>query len=529
MLTTLKSENGQLRFSDWRMFELMINNLSLDARALDRARISRDPRFDGKFFIGVKTTGIYCRPICPSRTSNSRNVCYYATAAAAAEAGFRPCLRCRPEAAPGTPAWQGTSAVVRRALRLIDEGFLDGASIDDLANKLGLGSRHLRRLFMQHVGASPISFAQTRRLQFAKRLLDETNLPVTEIALAAGFGSLRRFNTAFRQNYGRAPRELRKNLRAHTATDVEDEVILRIAFRPPYDWEQVRDFLAAHAIPGVERVDEHGYSRTLRGDVGPSIICVRPLNGEDALELRVQGAVPAALFQISLAARRVFDTSADPALTTFAFRSDALLGPLVARRPGLRIPGAWDPFECTVCAVLAQDVGIASGRTLAGRIVDRMGQRIKNPGAGLTSLFPTPTALANADLNGLGLPKARVATLQELARSVIKGELDFGESTKCTVTALSKLPGIGPSTAEYVALRALGEPDAFPAHDSDLRQVVGIARPLSALELEARAEAWRPWRSYAALHLWSAIADSVECNVRYDSISNCANTSDVHA
>src|SRR5678815_4736675 len=307
------SENGYCRDENWRMFALMANDLLLDARALDRARISRDPRFDGKFFIAVKTTGIYCRPICPSRTSKSWNVRYYATAAAAAEAGFRPCLRCRPEAAPGTPAWLGTSAVVRRALRLIDEGILDNASVDELANKLGVGSRHLRRLFVQHVGTSPISLAQTRRLQFAKRLLDESDLPITEIALAAGFGSLRRFNAAILQTYGRAPRELRKNLRCDITSRAGGEVILKLAFRPPYDWNQVRDFLAAHAIPGVERVDEHGYSRTLSGDRGHSIICVRPLEGEHALELRIRSAAPPALFQISSAARRAFDANADPA------------------------------------------------------------------------------------------------------------------------------------------------------------------------------------------------------------------------
>src|SRR5258705_5758596 len=298
------------------MFVSMINRF--DVRALDRARISRDARFDGKFFIAVKTTGIYCRPIVPSRTSKSRNVSYYPTAAAAAEAGFRPCLRCRPEAAPGTPAWMGTSAVVRKALRLIDEGILDTASVDELASKLGLGSRHLRRLFLQHVGASPISFAQTRRLQFAKRLLDETNLPITEIALAAGFGSTRRFNAAFRQTYGRAPSELRKH--SDTASDSDGEVILKLAFRPPYDWNQVRDFLAAHSIPGVERVDEHGYSRALRTDNGFSIISVRPLDGEDALELRVRGAKPATLFQMSSAWPGVFGTSADPPATAFTFR-----------------------------------------------------------------------------------------------------------------------------------------------------------------------------------------------------------------
>jgi len=493
------------------MFALMISDLRLDVRAFDRARISRDPRFDGKFFIAVKTTGIYCRPICPSRTSKSRNVRYYATAAAAAAAGFRPCLRCRPEADPGTPAWLGTSAVVRRALRLIDEGILDGASVDDLANKLGVGSRHLRRLFVQHVGASPLSLAQTRRLQFAKRLLDESNLPITEIALAAGFGSLRRFNAATLQTYGRAPRELRKKLRSDIGSEAGGEVILKIAFRPPYDWSQVRDFLAAHAIPGIERVDERGYSRTLRVDNGHSIICVQPLEGENALELRVRSAVPAALFQISLAARRAFDASADPARTTFAFRSDSLLGPLVARRPGLRIPGAWDPFECAVCAVLGQNVSIASGRTLVARLVDMAGQRIKEPVADLTHLFPTPMALAKADLNGLGLPTTQVTALQALACAVTHGKLDFSATSEVVCAALSKLPGIDASTAEYVALRALGEPDAFPATDPVLRHIAGIPNePLSALELEARAEAWRPWRAYAAMHLWETVTNPIK-------------------
>ena len=492
------------------MFASMVSNLTLDSDALDRARISRDPRFDGKFFVAVKTTRIYCRPICPSRTSKSENVCYYATAAAAQEAGFRPCLRCRPEAAPGTPAWLGTSAVVRRALRLIDEGILDNSSVDDLANKLGLGSRHLRRLFLQHVGASPISFAQTRRLHFAKRLLDETNLPVTEIALAAGFGSVRRFNTAFRQTYGRAPSELRKHVRTDASWEMGDEVILKLAFRPPYDWNQVTDFLSAHSIAGVEHVDEHGYCRTLRTDNGFSIVRVRPIDGQNALELRVRGAVPATLFQISSAARRVFDTSADPARTTIAFRSDPLLGPFVNRHPGLRIPGAWDPFECTVCEVVGQNFDIADGRMLVDRLVERVGERIEQPCGALTSLFPTPAALAEADLNGLGLSKTRLAALKTIADAVVDGELDFGASAERVRAALLKL-GIGSSITEIVALRALGEPDAFPATNYDLRHIAGNPiRPLSAFELEARAEAWHPWRGYAAFHLWTATSNLIK-------------------
>src|SRR6266496_1232990 len=233
----------------------------LDIRALDRARISRDPRFDGKFFIAVTSTGIYCRPICPVRSPKRDNIRYYPTAAAAAAAGYRPCLRCRPEAAPGTPAWQGTSAVVQRGLRLIEDGGLDEGSVDELAERLGIGTRHLHRLFLQHVGASPLVVAQTRRLHFAKHLLDETQLPITEIALAAGFGSVRRFNSAFHQTYGRAPREFRRQ--RFQNSHVENEVVLRLSFRPPYDWEQVSDFLLKRAVPGLEHVDECECSRTV--------------------------------------------------------------------------------------------------------------------------------------------------------------------------------------------------------------------------------------------------------------------------
>ncbi len=478
----------------------MINHF--DVRALDRARISRDARFDGKFFIAVKTTGIYCRPICPSRTSNSRNVRYYPTAAAAAEAGFRPCLRCRPEAAPGTPAWMGTSAVVRKALRLIDEGILDTASVDELASKLGLGSRHLRRLFLQHVGASPISFAQTRRLQFAKRLLDETNLPITQIALASGFGSLRRFNTAFLETYGRAPRDLRKHL--SETNNVDDEVILKLAFRPPYDWEQVRDFLLDHHIPGVEQIDEHGYSRTLRTENGFAIVNVKPLLNEDAFELRVRGAAPTSLFHISSTARRVFDTSADPALTMFALRTDTLLGPCVERRPGLRIPGEWDPFECAVEAIL-RDEGQDVGQSLVAHVVERFGEKIDTHGSALTSLFPTPGKIANANFGGLGVSRAKANTLRKLAQAIVVGEVDFSAASEYVIESLTKVPGVDRSMAEYIALRSLGEPDAFPSNDLMLRLVASnTERPLSAQQLEARSEAWRPWRGYAALHLWCA-------------------------
>ena len=487
--------------------------LGLDRGALDRARVSRDPRFDGKFFIAVTSTGIYCRPVCPVPSPKKANVRYYATAAAAAEAGFRPCLRCRPEAAPGTPAWMGTSAVVRRALRLIQDGVLDEASVDVLATRLGIGPRHLHRLFAQHVGASPITVAQTRRLHFAKHLLDETDLPITEIALAAGFGSVRRFNYTFQRTYQRAPRELRRRRRRGLAAEGGDEVVLRLAFRPPYDWPQVRDFLAARAVPGVERVDARGYARTVVSDGGHALVCVRVLDRGHALELRVRGAAPAALFQLSSAARRAFDLAADPARIGVVFEPDPLLAPLLKRRPGLRIPGAWDPFECAVRAVLGQQVSVAAARTLAARLVARVGRKVAAGTDGLTHLFPSPAALAAADLDGLGLTRARASALRALARAVSEGRVDFGAPAEEVTAALTALPGLGAWTAQYVALRALGEPDAFPAADLVLRRMGAAGgAPLTVRALEARAEAWRPWRGYAVLHLWRAAGDAPRPN-----------------
>ena len=483
--------------------------LGLDRNALDRARVSRDPRFDGKFFIAVTSTGIYCRPICPVPSPKRANVRYYATAAAAAEAGFRPCLRCRPEVAPGTAAWQGTSALVQRALRLIQGGGLDEESVEQLAARLGIGPRHLHRLFAEHVGASPITVAQTRRLHFAKHLLDETPLRITEIALAAGFGSVRRFNHTFRKTYGRAPRELRRRRVHGLAVDAEDVIVLRLAFRPPYDWAQVFRFLAARALPGVERVDARGYARTLIAGGRPAIVCVRPLDGERALELRVRGAAPGALFQVASTARRVFDLAADPQRIALAFEPDARLAPLVRRRPGLRIPGAWDPFECAVRAVLGQQVSVKAGRTLAARLVARFGTPVEDAADGLTHLFPGPAALATANLDGLGLTKARAHALVALARAAADGRLDFGAPVDDVTAALEALPGLGPWTAQYVALRALGEPDAFPAGDLVLRRMAASnGVPLTPRALLARAEAWRPWRGYAVLHLWQAAAEA---------------------
>jgi len=478
----------------------------LDPEALNRARMSRDPRFDGKFYIAVTSTGIYCRPICPSRYAKRANVRFFGSPAAAEAAGFRPCLRCRPEAAPGTPAWLGTAAVVRRALRLINEGALDEDSVEALAARLGIGARHLLRLFARHVGASPLAVAQTRRLHFAVCLLEQTTLPITQIALAAGFGSSRRFNDAFRNTYRRPPREMRRARRRGGAAGGE-EVVLRLAYRPPYDWQHLCEFLRTRAVPGVERVDTRGYARTVACEGGHALVCVRALAGEDALELRVAGAPPATLLQLASTARRVFDLAADPARIGAELAADPLVGPLVRQRPGLRIPGAWDPFECAVRAVLGQQVSVAAGRTFAHRLVAHAGLALRGGGDGLTHLFPTPASLAGADLSGLGLTRTRAATLHALARAVLEGRIDFTASPNELVAAMAALPGIGPWTAQYVLMRALAEPDALPTADLVLRRVAGNGGGmLSGRQLEERAREWQPWRSYAVVHLWRAAA-----------------------
>lgn len=487
------------------MLDVVEETLGFDTRVLDRARASRDARFDGKFFIAVTSTRIYCRPVCKVRDAKRSNIRYYPTAAAAAEAGFRPCLRCRPEAAPGTPAWQGTLGVVRRGLRLIEEGVLDDRSVEEMASRLGIGARHLHRLFIQHLGASPIAVAQTRRLHFAKRLLDETRLPITSIAMAAGFGSIRRFNDVFRQTYRRPPSELRKLRIAEVQEADKDQVVLRLAYRPPYDWAQIRGFLAARAIPRIELAHNDGYARTVATPEGWAIIQVRSVEREHALELRVTCTNTTSLLHLSSVARRVFDLASDPATIDLALEGDPFLAPHVKHRPGLRVPGVWDPFECAVRAIVGQQVSLPAGLTLLGRLVERVGRPIATPVTGLTHLFPTPAAVLAADLRGLGFTGGRISALKELAKAIVDGTLDFGAAGDDVIHKLTSIRGIGPWTAQYVALRALGEPDAFPSADLVLRRAASDTdRPLSASALEQRSEAWRPWRAYAVIYLWTA-------------------------
>jgi AraC family transcriptional regulator of adaptative response / DNA-3-methyladenine glycosylase II len=486
----------------------MQDRLELDAKILDRARISRDARFDGKFFIGVTSTGIYCRPICPSRTSKPTNVRYYPTAAAAAEAGFRPCLRCRPEAAPGTAAWLGTSAVVNRALRMINEGALDQTSVERLATRLGVSSRHLHRLFMRHVGASPLTVAQTRRLHFAKRLLDETRLPVTQIALASGFGSLRRFNDAFRATFRRTPRELRARGRISEPIVNEDRVTLKLPYRPPFDWAYMMRFMAAIAIEGVEHVTPDSYMRTLATPTSHALVHVLPLGREHALELRISGAETASLVEIATAARRVFDLTADSGAIDTALRADPLLAPLIRLRPGLRIPGAWDPFECAIRCLASQRASREEARRFLNQLVVIAGGITSSHETHLSRTFPTAGAIAAAELGALDAPEWKRQLLRRLAQSVVDNRPARGDSD-AVVQALASIPEVSQQTLQAVALHALSEPDAFPVDDRILCSAASLARKsLSSEELIRRADAWRPWRGYAAVHLWAASISS---------------------
>ena len=485
--------------------------MPLDPALCYRALLSRDRRFDGRFFTGVTSTGIYCRPVCPARTPRADHVRFFACAAAAEEAGFRPCRRCRPETAPGTPAWVGSPAVVSRALRLIEEGALEEADLGDFAGRLGLGERQLRRLFETHVGVAPGAVARARRAHLARRLLDESDLPMTEVAAAAGYASLRQFNHDLRQRYGAAP----GSLRARQAPRQEGGLGLRLAYRPPLEAGPLLRFLAARAVPGVESVDGVSYRRTIRATGGPGLLQLRPDGKAGHVALRLHAPGISGLQTIVARARRIFDLDADPALISAVLRRDPRLARSVARRPGLRVPGAYDAFECAVRAVLGQQVTVRGATTLPGRLVARFGESLETPFApDLTHLFPLPEALAEADLEGSGLPKARAATMRALASAVARGALALQARLGLDdfVARFTEIPGIGPWTAHYVAMRAFGEPDALPSGDLVLRKALGREEArapgrddakVSARALEAASGAWRPWRSYAVLHLWS--------------------------
>jgi AraC family transcriptional regulator of adaptative response / DNA-3-methyladenine glycosylase II len=485
----------------------------LDVQICERARLARDARFDGLFFTGVLSTGIFCRPICPAPQPKAKNVVYFSTAAAAAAAGLRPCLRCRPESAPGTPAWNGTSATVSRALALIRQGALQAGGMEGLAGRLGVGTRHLRRLFEQHLGTSPMAMANTQRVLFAKKLLVETAWPITEIALSSGFGSIRRFNAAFRGIYGRSPSDFRRHHLAHPrpAAATWFECTLALPYRPPYDWPRMLAFFKARAIHGVEHVTADGYHRTIRCHGGPGMLRVAHAPKGHGLVLKMSLPDGRDLMALVERVRRMFDLDANLEAVSRALAADPLLAPLVQQFEGLRLPGAWDPFETAVRAVVGQQISVKAARTVLGRIVERTGPPVALADAPrLSRCFPTAAELLRADPAPAGLGGRRWQTLVGLARAVADGALDLRLHTDLEefVRRLTRLPGIGEWTAQYIALRALGEPDAFPAGDLGLIQALARNGPKPTQgRLLARAEAWRPWRAYAATYLWNSLAE----------------------
>ena len=483
--------------------------MRLDDDTCYRAVLARDPRFDGRFFTGVTSTGIYCRPICPARTPARQNMRYFPHAAAAEAAGFRACRRCRPETSPGSPDWNVRADLAARAVKLITDGYVDEHGVAGLARRLAVTDRHLRRLLLAELGTTPLALARTTRLQTARRLLAETDMPVTEIAFASGYSSVRQFNASFQQTYRQPPTAVRSRMR-HLASPDSAWLSLRLACREPFDGPALLAFLAARAIPGVEQVSGRRYTRTVHTPGGPGLIELEvPAQPSGQVLLRARLGGLRGVGQLVSRCRQLLDLDADPHAIAAALGADEVLAPLVAARPGLRVPGAYDGFELTVRAVLGQQVSVAAARTFAGRIAARYGTPLDLAPAGPDGphlLFPRADGLAGADLSGLGLTGARQATLRALASAVASGRLclDPGADPQETAARLGELPGIGPWTVSYVLMRAVADPDAFPAAD------LGLRRALAWLGSDpARAERWRPWRAYAALHLWQLPAPAV--------------------
>lgn len=462
----------------------------------ESARQTRDPRFDGRFFIGVKTTGVYCRPVCPAKMPKARNVTFFKSAAAATQAGFRPCLRCRPEASPGTPAWAGTSTTVSRALRLIGEGALDDTGVVKLSERLGVTPRHLNRLFQKHLGASPVTIAQTRRLQFAKKLLDETSLDMTSIAYSSGYGSVRRFNDHFRKVYDRSPGSLRKKRKSGR----NGAFTMRLSYREPFDFAGVLSFLSLRAIPGVEKVSSTHYRRSIEVDGEVGQISVSQDEERRALLCEIELGSSRPLIAIVDRIRRLFDLNALPQEIRCHLEKDKLLASLVKQNPGQRLPGSWNGFEIAVRAIVGQQISVKGATTIMGRIAEKYGSRTE---FGL--LFPGPVVLSEISPEDLPMPANRAMAIKLMARAILDGELNLGieNDTETLVEQLVAIKGIGPWTAQYVAMRALNDPDAFLHGDLVLLKVargkMGIDSEKKLLE---RAERWRPWRAYAGMHIW---------------------------
>ena len=474
-------------------------SLVADELTLYRAVSSRDRRFDGRFVFAVTSTGIYCRPSCPARTPQIGNVRYFVVPAAAVAAGFRACKRCRPDSVPGSRLWDHRGDLAARALALVGAGAVDEGGVAGLARRLAVSERHLHRTMVEEVGAGPLALARTRRAQTARMLLDQTDLSVTDVAFASGFASVRQFNDVMRTEFGSSPSLLRRSTTQPDRPADSGRLVLRLPAREPFDGDRLLSFLTSRAVPGVEATRD-GYMRSLRTPKGDVIVSVKAQQTALVVELTLSQL--AALRPAVVALRRIFDVDADAPSIQVALSEDPRLSAMVGSRPGLRVPGAASGFEIAVRAIVGQQISFAGARTILGRIAERCGGVAEGPPTpGVTSRFPAAADLDGTDLSGLGLTTRRIASLQAVARAVASGdiELDAGSDRLLARQRLLALPGVGPWTVEYIALRALADPDAFPGTDLVLQ------RRVQALSLDT--DRWRPWRAYAAMHLWTDYAE----------------------
>jgi AraC family transcriptional regulator of adaptative response / DNA-3-methyladenine glycosylase II len=476
----------------------------LNADQSYQAVLTRDTRFDGRFFVAVKSTKIYCRPICRVKTPLRKNCSFYTHAAEAEVAGYRPCKRCRPELAPGASIMEVSSELARATLSFINQDFLAEESLEDLAGKLGITDRHMRKVFQDEFGVSPVEYWQTQRLLLAKQLLTDTLLPITSVAMASGFKSLRRFNVALKERYRMTPTELRK-LQKDRVEDDSSGFTFRLAYRPPFDWERLLGFLSRRAIPGVEAIHDEAYFRTIRvrrqQKDFTGFMAVRHEAEEKMLSVRLSHELVPVCGVILDRVKRLFDLQADPVAI------NSVLGTLAKARPGLRVPGCFNGFEMAVRAILGQQISVAGASTLAGRFVAKFGERISTPVSSLKYIFPSASRIARAtaeEIASLGITGRRAQTITALAQAIDSGDLllEPGHRVESTLRTLAKIPGIGDWTAQYIAMRGLSWPDAFPHTDLGIVKALKEKTPKKILEL---TEKWRPWRAYAALHLWSTL------------------------
>jgi AraC family transcriptional regulator of adaptative response / DNA-3-methyladenine glycosylase II len=477
-------------------------NASLDHAQCYAAIQAHDARFDGVFFVGVSSTRIYCRPVCRVRLPRPENCRFYFSAASAEQAGYRPCLRCRPELAPGNSKADAVQAVARQVAERISAGALAEGGMDALAAEFGLSSRQLRRVVEMEYGVSPLALALTHRLHLAKQLLTDTDLKVIDVAFASGFSSLRRFNDAFRRHYQIKPTELRRGKPGRTP----ESFTLRLGYRPPMAWEVLCSFLASRGNSRVERWENGRYLRVVKLDGCSGWIAASNDIRARQIHVEVSFSLLPCLPQLQSRLRSLFDLDASPEVIDGHLHQDELLSALVTQQPGLRVPGTLDPFEFCLRAILGQQVTVKAASTLFGRFVAAFGEAVDTPFEGLDRSVPLASAIANTSLQNiidLGLTERRAATIHSIARAVDQGELSFaGADREDTLAQLLTYRGIGPWTAQYVAMRALGDPNALPQSDLGLMRAMNVSKPIQVIE---RAAAWAPWRAYGAMHLWQQL------------------------